>query len=103
MTYNPAGVSAAHGEIYIDTGAATQTTNGTADTFDLMTGWNTAQGVDGASSGTTPAKASNKITLDSAGTYKVIFTCSFLGGQQRNLHLSRLPRRCGTAPGRLPA
>jgi hypothetical protein len=58
MTYKPP----TYGEIYIDTGTTTQTTNGSADTFDVMTGWNETEGADGISAGTTPAKASNKHT-----------------------------------------
>jgi len=69
-----------HGSIYIDTGVTTQTTNATPGTYDVMTGWNTAQGADGiSSSGVTPAKASNKITIVETGIYSVEFLCSFSG------------------------
>jgi hypothetical protein len=70
----------AHGSIYIASGVTTQVTNATPDTFDLMTGWNTATGFNGPSSpGVTPAKASNKITLTDTGFYLVSFQVSFTG------------------------
>jgi len=68
-----------YGEIYVAGGSTTQVTNASADTFDLITGFNTAAGADGASNGATNAKASNKITLDTAGTYKVTFSVSWTG------------------------
>lgn len=67
------------GEIYVDAGVTTQVTNATPGTFDIITGFNTAQGFNGISSGTTPAKASNQITLNTAGSYRVAFTCSYTG------------------------
>jgi hypothetical protein len=67
------------GEIYITAGVTNQTTNASAGTFDLMTGWNTAQGANGESNGCTNAKASNKITLSKAGRYRVDGSFSFSG------------------------
>jgi len=68
-----------YSEIFVAAGSTTQVTNGTTLTFDVITGFNTAQGVNGDSNGATPVKASNKITLDKAGVYSIHFNCSWTG------------------------
>jgi len=72
-------VSDVYGDIYVESGTTTQVTNGSADTFDVVTGFNTTEGSNGEFSGTNPVKASNKITLDKPGRYMVTFTCSYEG------------------------
>jgi len=68
-----------YAEIYVTAGSTAQTTNGTGDTFDTITGFNTAQGVDGHAVTSTPAKATNKITVGQTSKYLVSFSCSFTG------------------------
>ena len=72
------GSSITHGEIYLSGGTTNQTTNTTADTFDVITVWAS----NGESNGTTPDQANNVITLDEAGTYLVGFSVSFSGTVQ---------------------
>jgi hypothetical protein len=66
-------------EIAVTAGTTTQVTNGSADTYDLVTGFNTAQGADVLSINATPAKASNKITTIFAGIYEINAGVSFEG------------------------
>lgn len=74
----------AWGEIYLDTGSTAQT--GVDTTPVLMTAWNTAAGSNGPSLNTTPAKASNQITADDAGTYLVLFSVDFTGDANDTFH-----------------
>lgn len=67
------------GEIAVTDGVTTQVTNASAGTYNLITGFNTAQGADRIFINCTLAKASNKITTIFAGLYKVHFGCSFEG------------------------
>ena len=76
-----------HAEIYVDAGSTTQVTNASADTFDLITGFNTAAGVNGEASGAVAVKASNKITLTLAGKYHVLFACSWQGTTNETYHV----------------
>ena len=69
------------GEIKVVTGSTTQITNGTGNTYDLITGFNTAAGSDAFGLNMTPAKASNKITTIFAGLYKATFSASITGSE----------------------
>ena len=62
-----------YGGIKIVAGSTGQAT--VAATPEVMTEWTD----DGISNGTTPAEASNQITIDNAGDYEVHFDCSFQG------------------------
>lgn len=74
----------AWGEIYIDEGVTAQVGIDTTPT--IMTAWNAATGFNGESLNTTPAKASNKITVNSTGTYLIIFTISASGDANDTFH-----------------
>lgn len=73
------------GEIYIYGNAAGQTLNATPGTYDIITQFNTANGYDGSSYNATNAKASNKITLNKAGTWRIQWSCSFSGTPNRTI------------------
>jgi len=77
-TTEGAGGAPVYGSIYIHDGATAQSVNNGA--AQQVTGFNTAQGADGAANGVTPAKVSNQITLPNAGVYWVFFQCGFQGG-----------------------
>lgn len=68
-----------YGQIYVADGVTAQSI-ATGTTYSQVTAFNTAQGVDGLSSDTTPAKASSKITATRAGRYAVSFHMSFTCG-----------------------
>lgn len=68
-----------YGEICVTNGTTTQVTNGSADTYDLITGFNTAQGADRISMNCTLAKAANKITTIFPGLYFVSCGISYEG------------------------
>ena len=72
-------VNDSYGEIYVTGGSTTQTTNATPGNYDIITGFNTAAGANGASNETTPDKANNKITLNKGGTWYIAFHCAFSG------------------------
>jgi hypothetical protein len=63
------------GGIYIHDGATAQTI-ATGTTYAKLTGFNTAQGVNGAGVNCTPDKANSKITVGKIGWYHVLFTMS---------------------------
>jgi len=71
-----------HGVIYVTIGVTSQTTNASAGTFDVITGFNTAAGANGGGPATiTEAKASNELTIPAgnAGRYKVWWDVSATG------------------------
>lgn len=72
-------INSDYAEIWVHNGATTQVTDGTTDTFNIITGFNTAAGQNGGANGATPDKANNKIVLTKAGRYRISFTVSFEG------------------------
>ena len=69
------------GEIKVVTGSTTQITNGSINTYDLITGFNTAAGSNSFALNMTLAKASNKITTVFSGLYKASFGASITGSE----------------------
>ena len=65
-----------YGGIYVYDGTTAQTVS-TGSTPTTLTCFNTANGVDGLANDMTVAKASNKITVTRAGTYKVAYSISY--------------------------
>lgn len=65
-----------YGTIYVFDGVTAQTV-ATGTTPTLLTCWNTATGFNGVANDMTPAKASNKITVTRAGTYRVAYNLSY--------------------------
>lgn len=65
-----------YGEVYITSGATTQTTNATPGTYDIMD-W--SAGSNGNSNDCTPSIANDRITVTRAGTYRVSVNISFSG------------------------
>ena len=69
-----------YASIYVNvgSGATAQTTNGSADTFDVVTGFAT-EGANGDDEGLEADKAKNRVVLSEIGAYEIGFTCSFSG------------------------
>jgi len=74
----------AWGEIYIAMGSAAQA--GITLTPVIMNAWNTADGFNGPALNTTPAKASNQITIANAGLYHINFNISASGSPNETFH-----------------
>ena len=78
MLVQGAGGEGVYGSIYVEEGSAAQSVQ--TATVEIIDAFNTADGANGNANGVTPAKASNKITIDNAGEYMVACQCSFQGG-----------------------
>lgn len=85
------------GGIRLNDGVTNQVTNATPGEFDIVTAWNTAQGVNYEARGLVfPDKANNKVTVTKPGIYLAMAVCSFSGSPNATIELhvyvNNLPR-----------